>query len=170
MNITFTAAAEADADRIAGLRREIWATTYRGIYPDALIDDYDREAHRRKDLIRIRDRANRVFLIRDGEQPIGYFSYRVGETLHITSLYLLAAYQRHGIGAKVMRHVRAVCREQGFDRFTCNCNAHNLPAQTFYERMGGEAVGTDVGHENPREDQITYRFDAQRTEEKVLAI
>ena len=158
MSVAFTLAADADADRITELRRSIWETTYRGIYADGLLDAYDREAHREKDLRRIRDPENRVYLIRDGEEPIGYFSYRLGETPHITSLYLLAAYQRRGIGAKALRLLREDCRAKGIRTFTCNCNAHNLPAQAFYRRMGGEVIATDAGHADKREDQITYRF------------
>ena len=39
-DVKFTAATDADAAAIIGLRHRIWGTTYRGIYPDQMLDDF----------------------------------------------------------------------------------------------------------------------------------
>ena len=38
-DVNFTTATDADAAAIVGLRHRIWGTTYRGIYPDQMLDD-----------------------------------------------------------------------------------------------------------------------------------
>ena len=39
--VRFEQATEDDAQTIIELRKQIWATTYRGFYPDSMIDDFD---------------------------------------------------------------------------------------------------------------------------------
>lgn len=41
MNVEFRRASPEDARLLAETRRRAWDTTYRGIYPDAMIDEYD---------------------------------------------------------------------------------------------------------------------------------
>lgn len=158
MQVFFRPAAAEDAAVISSLRKTIWGTTYRGIYPDAEIDRYDTERHLRRDLARISDPSYRVYLILDGDRPIGYLYFQHRGGVHIQSLYVLREYQRRGIGRKAFEIVRAYCRAQGLTGFTCNCNAHNRNARAFYEHFGGIVVAEDVGHANLQEDQITYAF------------
>ena len=44
MSVEFRRASPEDARLLAETRRRAWDTTYRGIYPDAMIDEYDLEA------------------------------------------------------------------------------------------------------------------------------
>ena len=134
------------------------AEHYRGIYPDAEIDRYDTERHLRRDLARISDPSYRVYLILDGDRPIGYLYFQHRDGVHIQSLYVLREYQRCGIGRMAFETVQAYCCAQGLPGFTCNCNAHNRNARAFYEHLGGTVVAEDVGHINLQEDQITYAF------------
>ena len=41
MNVEFVLAEASDAAAISPLRQRIWDTTYRGVYPDAIIDDFN---------------------------------------------------------------------------------------------------------------------------------
>ena len=43
--VVFRRTQEEDAAVIAKLRQEIWSTTYRGIYPDDMIDQFDYAWH-----------------------------------------------------------------------------------------------------------------------------
>ena len=158
MSIRYTPAVVSDAPVIAALRQQIWSTTYRGIYPDEVIDGYDLTAHTARDLARIRDDGLWVYVIRDGDTPVGYFSFTAAPRVHIASLYVLPTYQRQGTGHAAFAIAQAYCREHGISTFTCNCNEHNTPARGFYEHMGGKAIKVDSGHENRQEDQVTYQF------------
>ena len=158
MEIRFVPAREEDAETFTALRKRMWETTYRGIYPDEVIDGYDYALHRQRDLTRLRDPRNQAFLICDGDTPVGYYILRDGEPLYLQSLYCLPDYRRRGIGREVFHRAADYGRRLGRSSFTCNCNAHNEPALAFYRAMGGEAFASDLGHENPQEDQISFRF------------
>ena len=61
--IEFVLAKETDASTIAELRQNIWSTTYRGIYPDEMIDSFDYKWHTQNDLKKIKSSEYLVWLI-----------------------------------------------------------------------------------------------------------
>ena len=158
MAIEFILANEDTAKIISELRHEIWSTTYRGIYSDERIDNYDYEEHRQRDLKRIQDSSCHVYLITDIDNPIGYFTFLATETVYIQSLYIRQEYQRQGIGKQVFTFIREYCQTHGFDKFTCNCNSHNYPARDFYRSMGGTIIKRNEGHDDKYDDQVTFEF------------
>lgn len=158
MAFEFVLANEDSAKTIAELRHEIWCTTYRGINSDERIDNYDYEEHRQRDLQRIQDISYQVYLIVNVDEPIGYFTFLTAETVYIQSLYIRQEYQRQGIGKQAFALIREYCRAHGFDKFTCNCNSHNYPAQDFYRTMGGTVIERNEGHDDKYDDQITFEF------------
>lgn len=157
MTISFVPAHGEDAGAIASLRQRIWDTTYRGIYPDEVIDHFDFPWHTECSLQWIRSRDFHVFLIKDDDRAIGYFIFRHRKAVHLQSLYLLPDYQRRGIGTMAFSMLKNYCANK-VSTFTCYCNPQNRNAIAFYRQMGGVVVASDTGHENPQEDQITYRF------------
>ena len=76
MNIGFVPAKANDAAAVSALRQRIWDTTYRGIYPDAVIDDFNYDWHQQRDLKKISDPSFTVYLIRYGNENIGYFVFQ----------------------------------------------------------------------------------------------
>ena len=158
MAVEFILANEEAAKIIAELRHRIWDTTYRGIYSDERIDNYDYEEHRQRDLRRIQDISYCVYLITNVDDPIGYFTFLTTETVYIQSLYIRQEYQRQGIGKQAFALIREHCRTHGFDKFTCNCNSHNYSAQNFYRSMGGTIIKRNEGHDDKYDDQITFEF------------
>lgn len=158
MAIAFISANEDDAKAIAELRHTIWGTTYRGIYSDEMIDCFDYEEHRKRDLYCIKNPEYHVYLIMDRGAPIGYFAFSDTDIVYIQSLYIRQEYQHQGIGKRALTLIRQYCQEHGADKFSCNCNSHNFPAQAFYCAMGGVIVKRDEGHDDKRDDQITFEF------------
>ena len=53
--VTFKKAEPTDAPLLAATRQKAWAATYRGIYPDEMIDQYDLERYTAKDRERLQD-------------------------------------------------------------------------------------------------------------------
>ena len=160
MNIVFVPAKTSGAAAISVLRHRIWDTTYRGIYPDAVIDDFNYDWHQQHDLKKISDPSFTVYLIRNGEKNIGYFMFQdAGDGVWMRSLYVLREYQHRGIGKRALSILRDYCREKGISRFACNCSPHNENAMHFYQRMGGVVIKTDTGHENKQEDGVVFEFD-----------
>ena len=154
----FVEATKENVPAIIALRHQIWATTYRGIYPDDMIDNFDWARHREKELLRINDPAYSVYLIQKDRQNIGYLTMSRAGRIILQSLYIAAEYQRQGIGRAAFDFIKAYCREHGGKSFTCRCVPENLNARAFYEKMGGKVIGADLGNEEPWQNSVTYQF------------
>ena len=160
MNVEFVQAKAGDASAISALRQRIWDTTYRGIYPDAVIDDFNYGWHQQRDLKKISDPSFSVYLIRYRDEDIGYFIFQHADSgVRLNSLYVLREYQHRGIGKQAFSVLKDYCRENGIGRFVCNCSPHNENAVRFYQRMGGVVTKTDTGHGNRQEDSVIFEFD-----------
>ena len=159
MNTDFVPAKAGDEVTISTLRQKIWDTTYRGIYPDTVIDDFNYDWHQQRDLKKISDPSFTVCLIRHGDEDIGYFIFQhTGSGVWLHSLYVLREYQHRGIGKQAFAILKDYCREKGISCFACNCSPHNENAMQFYRRMGGVVTKTDTGHGNRQEDGVVFEF------------
>ena len=162
MNIAFVPAKASDAVTISTLRQRIWDTTYRGIYPDAVIDDFNYDWHQQRDLKKISDPSFTVYLIKYGDEDIGYFTFQHADSeVWLHSLYVLQEYQHRGIGKQAFSMLKDYCRENGINCFSCGCHPDNKNAMRFYQQMGGVVTKTDTGHENKQEDGVIIEFSIQ---------
>jgi ribosomal protein S18 acetylase RimI-like enzyme len=59
----------------------------------------------------------------------------------MSALYLLAAWKRRGLGARLLGDLCARARSRGVERLRFHVLVENAPAIAFYEAMGGRAVG-----------------------------
>lgn len=151
-----------DAPLLAQTRKIVWQETYRGIYPDDMLDDYDLPAYTLKDAQRIAEPGNHYYLFFDGEECVGYFSfgpYHYGTykdfKICLNHLYILRDYKGQGLGKRAFAVLRDYCKEQGIDKFFCGCNANNLPAIAFYRYMSG-IEGDKALQDVPKHDQIIH--------------
>ena len=156
----FVEAAKEDVPEIIALRHQIWGTTYRGIYPDDMIDNFECACHQEKELLRNKEPAYTLTLPQKHQQNIGYLTISRTDGIVLQSLYILSEYQRQGIGRAAFDFIRAYCREHGAKSFTCHCVPENLNARAFYEKMGGEVIGADLANEEAWQNSVTYRFAA----------
>lgn len=102
-NSMFVEATAADALTIIGLRRRIWDTTYRGIYPDSMIDDFDWAWHKEKELSRIHLPAYSVYLIRKDGRDIGYLTMHKADEIVLQSLiFFLNISGRGSVGSHLI--------------------------------------------------------------------
>lgn len=155
----------ADAHLLAVTRRIVWEETYRGIYPDEMLDDYDAAFYTERDARRISDPRHSYYLFMDGESCIGYFSfgpYNFGTykdfALCLNNLYIRNGYKGLGLGKQAFVVIREYCAEQGIEKFFCGCNAHNHPAIGFYRHMGGIQGDEPQFTENKSDDIIHFEF------------
>lgn len=156
--VGFELATEDDAKTIIELRKQIWATTYRGFYPDSMIDDFDDTWHLEKELGRIRHPQYRVYRIVKDDRNIGYLSMRKTDVVMLQSLYVLKEYQHQGIGRTAFEFAKQYCRENGADSFVCHCLPENWNARKFYEKMGGKVFDADMDNEESWMNSVIYRF------------
>ena len=163
--VEFRLARPDDAPILTATRQKVWDATYRGIYPDEMIDDYAFETHLARDGKRIADPRNTVWLAMDGDNcvgylyvgPCGYGQYKDFDFC-LNSLYFLPPYQGKGLGRAAFELAAAECRRRGFDKFFCGCSAYNHRARGFYEHMGGVLGAQSVGHGNRAQDLVYYEF------------
>ena len=157
--LSFPPATPSDAPLIAALRQRCWAATYRGVYPDAMIDGFDHAWHTERDLKRITDGRHIVHLIEQDGQPLGYIILHPGQTPLLMSLYILPEHHRQGIDRAAFALIRERFRSLGHSSFICHCLPQNSAARSFYERMGGTLCGEDSGSPEPWQDSVIYRFE-----------
>ena len=155
-------ASPEDAWIIAGTRKTVWEETYRGIYPDTMIDDYDLAYYERRDRQRMEEPNQHYYLYMNGAICVGYFSfgpYHYGQykdfSVCLNNLYILEGYKGLGLGKQAFRVLREYCQVRGNDKFFCGCNANNSPAIGFYRHMGGIA-GDEARTDVPTQDQIIH--------------
>ena len=124
-------AVESDARRLAEVKIACWETTYRGIYPDDKLDNYDvdKNTEKFKNIIKNED-VDLYVVIVEGD-IIGYMSCGVpirpyGDyEQEIGLLYLLKEYRGQGIGRDLYELAREMIKMKGYDRFFISCNKYN---------------------------------------------
>ncbi len=158
MDISFVLAQLDEAEELSELRRRVWETTYRGIYPDDMIDNFDYAFHNERNRLFIQSNHFVVCFITLGEMKIGYLVLQKKVPFHLLSLYLLKDYRRKGIGTEVFRFVRRYCAERGISEFDLDCHPDNLAALAFYQKMGGVITKYDIGYENNNENTVQLTF------------
>ena len=154
-----------DCRTISLLKREVWNTTYRGIYSDAKIDGYDVDKHARVLEGIVQNPEMSLFTACDGERIIGFISCGTPHRpfLHykqdIGLMYILDEYQRQGIGRRLFTAAINEIKENGHDEFFTSVNKYNTNAISFYEAMGGRIILTDEDKEDKRESQVKLHYD-----------
>ena len=157
--VEFRKAGLQDALTIIRTRQKVWDATYRGIYPDDVIDHFDYDWHLQAEQNRLRNNNFHCFMVMDGSHCVGYYSYGpVRKRFRMHSLYLLPAYRKNGLGRQIFEQVKSSAIEAGFDGMYLDCHPDNHNALGFYLHMGGIITDVDTGHENRQEDNCTVEY------------
>lgn len=157
--IRYRLATEEDCLALARLKRQVWNTTYRGIYPDATLDGYDVEKNRLILQTIVASPEIDLYMAEHGERPIALMTcgkpFRPVEPYRqeVGMLYVLREYQRQGVGKQLLSIAAEQARSRGFDAYVVSVNRLNLPAIAFYRALGGQLI-----HEDER--QLRFAMDA----------
>lgn len=158
----------SDCEELSRLKQTLWSQTYRGIYSDEKIDNFDYEKHKNKFIKIINDPNVQLYVVCDNDKLIGYMDYGVPYRPYkdyeqeIGLLYLLASYQRKGIGKQLFNIGYNGIKENGYDEFFISCNKYNVKAQEFYKKMGGEIINIDEDMEDKSYPQMTFLYKIKR--------
>ena len=158
MAVSFVPARPEDTRALSELRRRVWLTTYRGIYPDDMLDNFDYAFHDERNRAWIASERHEVrFITLEGEK-IGYLILVKGDPMHVQSLYLLEAYRGRGYGREAMAFIREACCLHGAASFYLTCHPRNERALGFYAKMGGVITARDEGNAHEYENSIRLDF------------
>jgi len=146
------------------LKRRVWETTYRGIYPNEKIDKYDIDLNENKFKDIIKQQSQKLFIVLYDSEIIGYMS--CGKIMRafnkythdIGLLYLLKEYQGKGIGSILFQFAKNQLKNQGVTEFIVSCNKYNLSAHQFYVKMDGKIIKVDEDNEDKSIPQVKFLF------------
>lgn len=81
------------------------------------------------------------------------------EDAHLCLLAVLPAWQRRGIGARLVRWLEAAALEAGIGVIRLEARRRNAAARAFYRRLGYEEIMLSTGYYGPNEDAVRFAKD-----------
>ena len=146
--VTVRAATVDDAVAIARVRVESWRSTYKGMIPQAYLDGMSVEASAAlwdKALAAANHRTH-TFVAEDPDGIVGFSSGvlltepKQGFVSELAAIYLRPAYQRNGLGRRLVGVVAEALVAQGATNMIVWVIAANAQARKFYAALGAELV------------------------------
>jgi ribosomal protein S18 acetylase RimI-like enzyme len=142
-----------DSRELASMHVASWRETYAGILPDAMLSALSVEGREAMwdRILRDPEKADStvVHLVEHQRKVVGFGSCgsQRSETLkdkgyhgEIGAIYVLRAFQRQGVGARLMSSMALDLASRGFNAASLWVLRENTAARAFYERFGGQVV------------------------------
>lgn len=128
---------------------DTWRTTYSGLLPDDLLDNlsYQTRAEGWRRMLTRNDPGEFMLVAEQDGEVVGFVTggaarENLGDYAgEIYAIYLLAAYQKQGIGRALFEQARAALAERGYDGLMLWVLDGN-PTEAFYQHMGGKFIGS----------------------------
>lgn len=145
-NIAYRKATIEDCYSIAELKGIVWNTTYKGIYPDEKLMNYD--VSKNEQIIRniVDNPEIEIYVATTDDKIVGFMTcgkpYKpfMHYEQEVGLLYILREYQKQGIGKCFFEIARKQVKETGCNEFVVAVNSQNTNAIQFYLAMGGKIV------------------------------
>ncbi len=139
-----------DARAIAEVHVESWKSTYRGIFPDPLLNGLSAEKRESfwRDSLAAREPPSAITIVAcdAGGSVVGFISGgkettgQLGCDGELYAIYLRQEAQRKGLGASLVRQLVHELDARGFGSMAVWVLALN-PSKRFYEYLGGKVIG-----------------------------
>ncbi|GCE20250.1 GNAT family N-acetyltransferase [Dictyobacter kobayashii] len=148
MTITVRAATLQDVEGIARVHVDTWRTTYRGLIPDAYLDNLTYEPRQRmwNQILGTPGSQNLTFVaVDEAGQIVGFINggpERENDPFYqseLYAIYILASQHGHGTGRVLVRTLAQSLIQSGFTNMLVWVLAGN-PATQFYQRLGAQYV------------------------------
>jgi GNAT superfamily N-acetyltransferase len=139
-----------DAPALARVRVDAWRETYRGLIPDAYLDElsYAENESNFSNRIEAGERQGCCLVAEDEAGTLlGFAIGGIERSLNpeymgeIYAIYLLKEYQRKGVGTALVKAVVQWLLDREMNSMTIWALEQN-PARKFYEALGGTLIGT----------------------------
>jgi GNAT superfamily N-acetyltransferase len=133
-----------DARAIATVQVAGWRAAYRGIVPDAVLDELSVEGRTEK-WVEILGSGSLVLVAEDGGEVVGWTAAWLAEG-EIKGLYVLPDRLRRGIGTALLRAAHQQLAAAGREEAVLWVFEQNAPARAFYAVHGYVADGARMVH------------------------
>ncbi|MDE6140978.1 MAG: GNAT family N-acetyltransferase [Bacilli bacterium] len=165
MKYNIRLAIKEDVKNLSKLKQLVWDETYRGIYDDDIIDNFDYTKSENSFQGIIDNASISLYVVESEDELVGYMSVGVpvrkfaDYNQEIGLLYLRKDFQHQGIGRKLFNMGYNEIKNNGYANFFISCNKYNMKAREFYEKMGGKLIHEDEDIGNKRYIQAKYHYD-----------
>ncbi len=149
MKITLTEITINDLDTVVKIHCEGWRDAYKGFMDEDYISRKNGTRRAKWESILAESPAEKHFLIRDGDVPVGMISLDSpregadGETYEIFGLYILPEQMRKGYGRAAVALAEEKIRGVGYGKISLWVLEPNERARRFWEAMGFAPDGTE---------------------------
>ncbi|MGC1817575.1 MAG: GNAT family N-acetyltransferase [Casimicrobiaceae bacterium] len=148
MTITIRPANVRDAAAIARIRIDSWRATYRGLIPDAYLAGMKEEESTAiwERILTAGPNTASVFVAENDDEVVGFAAGnmlrepRLDLDAELTAVYVRGAFQRAGVGRRLVREVAQAQRAHGAAGLIVWVIAGNRIGRGFYEGLGGELL------------------------------
>jgi len=128
-----------------------WNEAYKGIVPDDVLEELKSNEKERteKGLSKFSDDET-TFVLEIDNEVVGFSHYaeanqdRFPGCGEIRALYIISKYKGHGFGRKLVEESIKELKKMGFNKMIICCLRDNIPANEFYEHVGGEYIQDGV--------------------------
>jgi ribosomal protein S18 acetylase RimI-like enzyme len=140
MQVVIQKAQETDIPTIQLTAAESWRATYAQIFTAAFIERFLADAYAAEALRRSVASEQSIFLVaKAGDQMVGYCQAGEGQERHggaqaLYRLYVLPAYWRQGIGARLLAQAETWLIERGATGYYCYVHGQNEVGKAFYRK------------------------------------
>jgi GNAT superfamily N-acetyltransferase len=137
-----------DAPAIAEVHVESWKTTYKGIFPQCMLDRLsvsDRTRFWNETIAKPSARFVTLVACNDAGRVVGFVcggperTGKLGCDGELQAMYLLEGVQRQGLGTLLIRRFVRELRTLGFDSMAVWVLGRNT-SRRFYEALGGRVI------------------------------
>ena len=134
-----------DAEAFERIRIGTWQATYRGLFPDALLDGMRPNVERRRDRLRELSESHPefCFVAEVAGEVVGFAigcPERTGDPVYkgeVAAIYVLPAHQGKGLGRALIRESVRELAGRGMTSLLIWVLRENRIGRAFYERLGG---------------------------------
>jgi GNAT superfamily N-acetyltransferase len=142
-------ATSADAQLIAGMHAQSWASAYRGILPDDFLDremSAERETHWSTRFEELAAGAGEVFIAIQDDRPIGFVCLVAPDengSVLVDNLHALPGAKGSGLGTAMLSIAAQWSRDRGATSMHLFVLEPNVAAIGFYESRGWQPAGRE---------------------------
>ena len=143
MQISIREAVETDAENISRVDLESRRLAYRNILPESYLSKLSLPENQKVWENRLQEMGRFILVAEEEKALIGYIyagraeKEQSGYEGEVYAIYLLPAYQRTGVGSRLLRSASERLSSAGINSLLIWVLAAN-PATKFYEALGGE--------------------------------